>query len=66
MIAQVVYGSPAAVAGLQAADRVDAVNGKSFANLAEFNRLLDESSETLTLRSERRGQIRDVSLQLLK
>lgn len=62
IVTHVVYGSPAAVAGLQVADRIVAVESRSFANLTEFNRHLDEAADSLTLRLERRGQVRDVVL----
>jgi hypothetical protein len=65
MITHVVFGSPAAQANLQLFDRIDAVDGRTFRNLAEFYALLDQSGETIVLRRERRGEIREVPLQLL-
>ena len=63
LLTHVVFGSPAAVAELRVADRIDAVDGQPFANFAEFNRLLDASSSSLKLRVERRGQVREVELE---
>jgi hypothetical protein len=65
LVTHVVYGSPAAVADLRVADRIDAVNGRTFANLSEFNHLLDESPQSLVLHVERRGQLREATLNLL-
>jgi hypothetical protein len=65
IVTHVVYGSPAALAGVQVGDRIDAVDGQRIVSIAEFNRQLDEASESLTLRMERRGQLRDVTLKLI-
>jgi hypothetical protein len=64
LVTHVVYGSPAAVADVRVVDRIDAVNGQTFVNLAEFNRLLDAAEGSLTLRLERRGTVREAMLQL--
>jgi S1-C subfamily serine protease len=65
MVTHVVYGSPAAVAGVLVGDRIDAMNGEDVLNIAEFNRKLDEAAESLTLRLERRGQVREATLKLI-
>ncbi len=65
LVTHVVFGSAAAAANLRVADRIHAVNGKSFANQTEFNELLDAANETLRLRVERRGRINEVELKLL-
>jgi C-terminal processing protease CtpA/Prc len=64
MVTHVVYGSPAALGEVRVVDRIDAVNGQTFANLAEFSRLLDQAAGSLTLRLERRGCVREATLQL--
>jgi S1-C subfamily serine protease len=64
MITHVVYGSPAADADIRIVDRIDAVNGQTFANLAEFNRLLDEATGSVTFRLERRGIVQEATLKL--
>jgi hypothetical protein len=65
IVTHVVYGSPAAVAGVQVGDRIDAANGQTFVSATELNRQLDEADETLTLRLERLGQLRETTLQLI-
>jgi hypothetical protein len=65
IVTHVVYGSPAAAAGVQVGDRIDAVDGQGIVGVAEFNRQLDEAAQQLTLRLERRGQLRDATLKLV-
>jgi hypothetical protein len=58
--------SPAAAAGLVAGDRVDAVDGRHFANDDEFqaavNRLLDAGPGDFTFEVESRGHVRNVTV----
>lgn len=65
IVTHVVYGSPAAVAGMQVGDRIDAVDGQQILAVAAFNRQLDKADQQLTLRLERRGQLRDATLRLV-
>jgi C-terminal processing protease CtpA/Prc len=65
IVSHVVYGSPAAVAGVQIADRIDAVNGRAIASMADFNRELDEAKESLSLQIEHDGRLRQTTLQLI-
>lgn len=62
----VVGGSPAAAAGLAVEDRIYAVNGKPFADAAEFRQvvvgLLDAGTAEFTLLVETRGHVRTVSI----
>jgi hypothetical protein len=65
MVTHVVYGSPAAVAGVQVGDRIDLVNGKPITGMTEFNRELDGADTSVTFRRERRGQLQEVALTLI-
>ena len=65
IVSHVVYGSPAALAGMQVGDRVSAVNGQSIVSVAEYNRQLDDAADSLTFRLESRGQLRDATLKLM-
>jgi hypothetical protein len=62
----VVAGSPAAAAGLAVDDRIYAVNGKPFADGAEFRRvvvgLLDTGATDFTLLAETHGHVRTVTI----
>jgi hypothetical protein len=67
-LSAVFTGSPAAAAGLALEDRIYAVNGKPFADAAEFRRvvvgLLDAGADELTLQVETRGHLRTVTIHL--
>jgi C-terminal processing protease CtpA/Prc len=65
IVTHVVYGSPAALAGVQVGDRIDAIDGRTFLTAAEFNHQLDKADDTLTLRLERLGQLREFTLKLI-
>jgi C-terminal processing protease CtpA/Prc len=65
IVTHIVYGSPAAVAGVQVGDRIDAVDGQPVGSAAEFNRQLDAAGESLLLRLERRGQLQEAVLKLV-
>jgi hypothetical protein len=62
ILAYVVPGSPAARAGLQVGDRIYQIDGRDFADEAEFARLATTLPEPLELLVERDGQIRAVVL----
>jgi S1-C subfamily serine protease len=64
IVSHVVYGSPAAVAGIQVNDRIDAVGGRLFKTANEFSQLLDSPGNSLTLQIERHGQVREIELAL--
>lgn len=65
IVNHVVYGSPAAVAGIQVGDRIDLVNGKPVTRPTQFNRELDEADTSLSFRCERRGQLQEIALTLV-
>jgi C-terminal processing protease CtpA/Prc len=65
IVTHVIYGSPAAVEGIQVGDRIDEVNGKGIVKLADFNRELDQAGDSLALRVEHRGQVRTAILTLI-
>jgi len=62
LLTRVLPGSAADQAGLQAGDRVYAVNGEVPADGSEFGRLITERGGPLRLQIERRGLVRDVTL----
>jgi S1-C subfamily serine protease len=64
LITQVVYGSPAQLAGLAIGDRVYAVNGRNFADQDEFSRLITTLPGPLELEVERQGQLKLLKLQV--
>jgi hypothetical protein len=64
VLAQVVYGSPAQVAGLVTGDRVYQVNDSAFRDGAELQGLLHSLAGTVRLRVERGGRFRTAILQL--
>ena len=63
-LTQIAVGSPAHVAQLAPGDRVHRVNGKPFANGAEFIKLINEQRQSATVARERFGRIQTVKLQL--
>jgi S1-C subfamily serine protease len=64
VLARVIPGSPAALAGLRSADRVYSVDGQGFASSAEFQKLVTAAPGPLRLEVERRGQLRTVVVEL--
>jgi hypothetical protein len=70
IVTSVVYGSPAAEAGLQATDRIDSVNGATFRSINELFQLFDAAlsapQEPMLIRYERRGQWHEVEIQPLR
>jgi hypothetical protein len=65
IVNHVVYGSPAALAGIQVGDRIDAVNDQPLTGASEFYRQLDEANAALSLRVERRGRLQQATLALI-
>ena len=65
LVTQVVYGSPAHVAGIEIRDRVYMVNGLVFADQDEFARLLANLPGPLVLEIERQGQLKTVKLDVV-
>jgi Peptidase family M28/PDZ domain len=66
LLTQVVYGSPADVAGLEIRDRVYSVNGQTFANEDEFARLIATLPGPLEMEFERQGRIKTAKLEVLQ
>ncbi|MCI0362138.1 MAG: M20/M25/M40 family metallo-hydrolase [Planctomycetaceae bacterium] len=66
LLTQVVYGSPAHVAGLEIRDRIYAVNGQTFADEGQFTRLITTLPGPLALEFERQGRIKTATLEVLK
>ncbi|MFQ5733553.1 MAG: M20/M25/M40 family metallo-hydrolase [Planctomycetaceae bacterium] len=64
VLRRVIADSPAALAGLQVGDRVYAVDGKPFKTEREFRDALAAEKDTLRLRVERHGWIRDATMSL--
>ena len=64
LLTHVVYASPAAGVDLAATDRIDAVDGQGFSSLEQFYALLDKAHQSVTLSTERRGQVREVTIPL--
>jgi membrane-associated protease RseP (regulator of RpoE activity) len=65
IITQVIYGSPAYLAGVKTADRVYRVNERSFESSDEFARLITTEPSPLVLEIERDGKLRAASLAVL-
>jgi hypothetical protein len=65
ILAQIVSGSPAAIAGLKSGDRIYAVNGRNFKTSEEFLELVTGDETNLRLSVERKGRIRTAELTLL-
>lgn len=66
IVSQVVSGSPAARAGIQANDHIYEVSGQAFTGEKEFRRLIsDANSETLDFLTERQGRVRTVPVKPL-
>jgi hypothetical protein len=65
---RVVPDTPAAAAGLEVRDRIYELNGRPFANAAEFqsavNSLLDAGNPEFTLLAERRGHTRTITVKM--
>jgi C-terminal processing protease CtpA/Prc len=66
MLTQVVAGSAAEQAGLQARDRVYRVNGQDFAGSKGFADLVTKSAGPLQLLVERKGLLQDFTIQPLE
>jgi hypothetical protein len=64
VLTQVVYGSPAQVAGLVVRDRIYAVNGAAFRGGAELRKLLMETPGPLKVLVERDGRMRTAILEV--
>ena len=64
VLSQVVAGSPAAVAGLNAGDRIYQIGGRDFADEAAFAKLAKTLPGPIELLVERNGQIRVVVVHL--
>lgn len=65
LVTQVIPHSAAAMGGVAVKDRIYRVNGEAFANGADFLTKVGSEATTLELTLERRGQLRDVKLELL-
>jgi C-terminal processing protease CtpA/Prc len=65
MLTQVVAGSAAEQAGLQARDRVYQVNGQDFAGSNGFADLVTKSAGSVQLLVERKGHLQDFTIQPL-
>jgi hypothetical protein len=67
-LVRVVEGTPAAAAGLQVDDRIDELDGRSFADAATFqtaiHQLLDSARPGFKMLIERRGHIRTISIKM--
>jgi S1-C subfamily serine protease len=64
VITRVVPGSPAERAGLQVADRILGIGGRTFANAEEFQQIASGTASPIELSRERMGQIRPVKLEI--
>jgi S1-C subfamily serine protease len=64
ILAHVVPGTPAALAGLQPGDRVYQIAGHDFADENEFIRLASEATDSLDLLTERNGKIQLIHVNL--
>jgi hypothetical protein len=64
IVTRVVDGTAASVAGMTANDRIYEVNGQSFADTAEFRKLIAESQGTAVLTVDRGGQIRSATVEM--
>jgi len=61
---RVIDGSPAALAGVKAGDRIASVNGQSFTNQDEFQNLV--AADEIVLQLENEGKFRDATIRALK
>lgn len=64
ILSWVAPGSPAALAGLKADDRIYQVNGRNFADEAELSKLLGTLPSPVHLGVERNGHVQDVQLRI--
>jgi membrane-associated protease RseP (regulator of RpoE activity) len=64
ILTHVVPGSPAAIAGLKAGDRIDQVGGHDFADEAAFAEQMKHVAESTSLTVERDGRLHTVTIQL--
>jgi hypothetical protein len=64
IVMHVVPGSPAALAGLKANDRIYQIAGRDFADENEFIRIVGESTDSIELLIERNGQIQSMHINL--
>lgn len=65
IITQVIYGSPAYLAGIKTGDRIYRVNERPFAASDEFAALITAEPSPLVLEVERDGKLRTASLAVL-
>jgi hypothetical protein len=65
IITQVIYGSPAFLAGIKTGDRIYRVNEREFATSDEFAGLITSEPSPLVLEIERDGKLRNASLTVL-
>lgn len=65
IVAHVVYGSAASLAGVKVGDRIYSLSGRTFNTEDEFTKLLTTLPGPLELRLERSGKIQTVSVELL-
>lgn len=66
LVVGVVPGSPAALAGLSARDRIYAVSGQGFASIDELRELLLTLPSPLRIEYERRGRLREAVIELVE
>jgi membrane-associated protease RseP (regulator of RpoE activity) len=64
VLTQVIPGTPAAKAGLEAEDRILDVDGRSFADEKELAARLDKAAGGLRFRIDRNGRLRVIEVQL--
>ncbi|MEX2173316.1 MAG: M20/M25/M40 family metallo-hydrolase [Pirellulaceae bacterium] len=64
LLTQVVYGSPAHVAGLAVRDRIYAVGGQRFAGSEGFSRLIATAPGEVEFEVETSGRLRTIALEL--
>ena len=65
LLTQVVYGSPAHLAGLQLKDRIYALNGESFAGGEEFSKLINTLPGPLEMWVDRGGKLLSATVNVL-
>jgi hypothetical protein len=67
-LVRVVDGTPAASAGLEVGDRIDELDGRSFANATvfqeEIHQLLESARPDIKMLVERRGHLRTISVKM--
>jgi hypothetical protein len=64
-VSRVTPGGPFDRAGIKLLDRIHTVQGKSFANAAEFRELVQQATTTLELSVERGGRVQPITVQAL-